>query len=105
MRIFVNQTNLIQTTPVLDRTSTPVTDATITAKILESNGTTVVTGSEVTLVHVSGGIYNKTMPLLATLANDGDYFLEVTVEVEGTQVWYLKQPVKAVIRSSQPNEQ
>lgn len=100
MRIFMNQTNMITTSPVLDNEDNPVTDAVIVVKIL--NGNTEIPDSEITLDHVSGGIYTKSMPVLEELEQNETYNFEVTVTVEGIVVWYLKEPIKSIIRTTQP---
>lgn len=100
MRIFMNQTNVLSTTPVLDNNGEPVVDATITARILDSSSVEVP-DSEVVLNHVAGGIYSEVVPMLEELVLNGDYYLEVTVEVSGIAVWYLKEPTKAIIRGTQ----
>lgn len=101
MRIFMKQTNMIVTSPVLDNTDTPVTDAVIVVQVL-GPGDSVIDDSTITLDHVSGGIYSKSMPVLDDLEQNIEYKLEVTVTVEGIDVWYLKEPVKAIIRTTQP---
>lgn len=101
MRIFMNQTNLIQTTPLVDNEGVPVTTAVITVRVLDSDSAEV-DSSEIILDHVAGGIYKKAMPILDDLSAIANFYLEVSVAVESIVVWYLKEPIKALVRNTQP---
>jgi hypothetical protein len=98
MRILINQTNKLETTPILAvGTTTPLTSLTVTAKLY--NGATLL--DTTVLAHTSGGIYSGTMPVIAGLVDLKEYDLEVTVQQTGVNIWYFKGPVTAVIRKTQ----
>lgn len=98
MRIFLGQTNRLETTPILEvGTGTPLTALTITVKVY--NGATLL--ETLSLAHTSGGIYVGVMPKIASLVDGKEYSLEVDVVSSGTTVWYFKGPVSALLRKTQ----
>lgn len=66
---------------VTDCDGDAVTDAAVTAKIL--NGSKTVDGSEITLVHQGAGLYQGWMPKTIAVVNHKSYNLRVQVIVDG----------------------
>ncbi len=98
MRLFINQTNLLYTEPVLDTlTGEPVLGLIINVKVFDENNT-LITGSDITLTDNGDGTYKGTEPILG-LTNHALYQIEVNVLFGSTPVWYFKGPVRALIRS------
>lgn len=98
MRLFINQTNKLKTTPIVDIDSgLPLDTLVVTARVLDG----VTELSTATLAHTSGGVYSGTLGVIAGLEDDTNYTLEVTVKQSGTNIWYFKGPIKAIIRDVQ----
>jgi hypothetical protein len=100
MRFFKTQTNVVETDPILNRlTRVPVEDLTVLFKLYDPNGS-VVTDSNVQLDHTSGGIYRKTVPVLASLATSDNYEVELDVKSGSVTVWYFRGPITILTRDS-----
>lgn len=98
MRILINQTNRIETTPILDiSTGTPLTTLTVEATVFDG----VTELDSISLLHTSGGVYVGTFDVIPELEDDKEYTFELVVKQGSTNIWYFKGPVKAVIRDVQ----
>lgn len=102
MRLFVGQTNDAYTDPVInDRDNTPITTAVVTLKLFLKEDDSLVSTSDVTLVHDALGVYRggwPVMAIVADVANEEKYDVEFKVTLSGVIVFYLKGPIKAILR-------
>ena len=78
---------------VTDADDAAVTDAVVTATIKDLTGT-LITGSDITLAHDSGGVYKGWMPKTLTVAAGTTYMLNIIVVADGKQSSF-KEPLQA----------
>ncbi len=99
MRIFMKQTNMIETAPAISKaTGLPVETLAITFKVYDQTDT-LIGPSSITLGHVAGGVYRGTVPELTALIHNEKFNVELEVRDGPTRIWYFKGPAKAIIRN------
>lgn len=100
MRLFVNQTNHVYTDPVMDITVTPhipITDATAVCNLYDMEDT-LITNSNISLLHTTGGVYTGEWPVLSVI-KDVDYQIEIIITKAGKTIWYTKQVITARVNA------
>jgi hypothetical protein len=77
--------------------NTPITDATAVANLYDMFDV-LITNSNVSLLHTSGGVYQGEWPVLAVV-KDTKYQIEIIVTKAGKTIWYTKQEITARINT------
>jgi hypothetical protein len=100
VRLFLSQTNVVETSEITNKIDGSVADdLTIVVKVFDSTDT-VVPDSTVTLSHVGEGKYRNKIPKLEELIDNDRYKLEMKITREGEDIWYFKGLIRAIIRNT-----
>lgn len=97
MRLFLSQTNLIETSPIRNKRTGEIAE-TLTVEVKLWDGDTEIDDSDITLAHVGGGVYSNKWPILEDLIDETNYDLEMNILNGAEVVWHFKGPIKAILR-------